>query len=262
MYIYAHRGSSGTHPENTLAAFKHAASLPIHGVEFDVHLTKDGELVVIHDEKINRTSNGKGFVKDLTLAELRTYDFGSWFSIQFKDEKIPLLTEVLDVFSNTTQHINIELKTDVIAYEGIVEKVVQLVESMELQSRVVISSFNHDTIREVTQLAPHIETATLSMKEFADPFAYVHTIPADALHISLRTARRPSTAKVISQGIPVRVFTVNKVKHIAVLKNIGIHAIFTDFPEKMITYLDSNKFKQSIQRLLDKGKYISKKKKS
>ena len=254
MDIYAHRGSSGTHPENTLSAFKHAANLPIQGVEFDVHLTKDCKLVVIHDEKINRTSNGKGFIKDLTLEELRTYDFGSWFSQEFKGEKIPLLSEVLQVFSDTNHHINIELKTDVIAYEGIVEKTLQLLESMGLQSRVVISSFNHDTIREVKQLAPHIETATLSMKEFADPFEYVHTIPADALHLSLRTARRPSTEKVIRQGVPVRVFTVNHIKHIAPLKNIGVHAIFTDFPEKMLTYLESNKFKQSILRLFNKKK--------
>ena len=254
MHIYAHRGSSGTHPENTLAAFRHAASLPIHGVEFDVHLTKDGELVVIHDEKINRTSNGKGFVKDLTLAELKTYDFGVRFSKEFKGEKIPQLTEVLEIFSKTTHHINIELKTDVVAYDCIVEKTLQLVESMALQSRVVISSFNHDTLREVKKLAPHIETATLSMKEFANPFDYVHEIPADGLHISLRTARRPSTEKVVSQGVPVRVFTVNKVKHIDLLTKIGVQAIFTDFPEKVLAYLNENKLQQNIHRLLDRGK--------
>lgn len=254
MHIYAHRGSSGTHPENTLAAFRHAASLPIHGVEFDVHLSKDGELVIIHDEKINRTSNGKGFVKDLTLAELREYDFGSWFSKEFKGEKIPHLAEVLEIFSNTTHHINIELKTDVISYDGIVKEVLQLVDSMALQSRVVISSFNHDTLREAKKLAPHIETATLSMKEFANPFDYVHAIPADALHISLRTARRPSTEKVVNQGVPVRVFTVNKVKYIELLRKIGVQAIFTDFPEKMLVYLNENKLQQNIHRLLDTGK--------
>lgn len=253
MYIYAHRGSSGTHPENTLAAFKHAATLPIYGVEFDVHLTKDGELVVIHDEKIDRTSNGKGFIKDLTLAELKTYDFGSWFSKEFHEEKIPSLSEVLDVFSTTNHHLNIELKTDVIAYEGIVRKVIQLLDERELQSRVVISSFNHDTLREVKQLAPQIETATLSMKEFKNPFDYVHAIPADALHISLKTAQRPSTEKVIRQGVPVRVFTVNQIKHLEHLTNIGVDAIFTDFPEKMNTYLYRNKFTRKIQRLFDKN---------
>lgn len=252
MKIYAHRGSSGTHPENTMAAFQHAANLPIHGVEFDVHLTKDGELVVIHDEKINRTSNGKGAIKDLTLAELKQYDFGIWFSKEFEGERIPTLREVLTIFLDTTHHINIELKTDVIAYPSIVEKTLKLVDEMDLQSRVIISSFNHDTLREVKQLSPTLPTATLSMKEFENPFEYVHSIPADDLHIALKTARRPSSEKVISQGVTVRVFTVNKVKHIDFLTSIGAEAIFTDYPEKMYDYLHANKLQQNIQRLLDR----------
>ena len=131
MDIYAHRGSSGTHPENTLAAFREAARLPIYGVEFDVHLTKDGELVVIHDETIDRTSNGKGFVKDMTLAELRSFDFGSWFSDEFRGEPIPTLHEVLEVFSETSHHLNIELKSDIFPYEGMAEKVVAMVQRDE-----------------------------------------------------------------------------------------------------------------------------------
>ena len=93
MKIYAHRGASGTHPEETLVGFEEAARLAIHGVELDVHLSKDGELVVIDDETIDRTSNGVGYVKDLTLAELRAYDFGSWFNEDFAGESIPTLEE-------------------------------------------------------------------------------------------------------------------------------------------------------------------------
>ena len=111
MDIYAHRGSSGTHPENTIAAFTEAARLPVHGVEFDVHLTKDNELVVIHDETIDRTSNRTGFVKDMTLAELKSFDFGSWFSPNFNGQTIPTLYEVLQLFAHTTHHLNIELKS-------------------------------------------------------------------------------------------------------------------------------------------------------
>ena len=251
MKIYAHRGSSGTHPENTLLAFKQVKNLPIFGIEFDVHLTKDGELVVIHDEKINRTSNGKGYIKDLTLSELKTYDFGSWFSYKFKGERIPTLSEVLEIFSTTRHHINIELKTDIINYEGIVNKVIELVHSLDFQSRIVISSFNHDTIREVKQLAPHIETAVLSMKELINPFDYVHAIPADALHISVKTALLPSTGKVIRQGLPVRVFTVNKIKYIGRLKQANVIAIFTDYPEKMYKYLNHNKITQKIIQLFE-----------
>ncbi len=116
LKIFAHRGYSAKYPENTLAAFRATAELPVEGVEFDVHLTADRQVVVIHDEKIDRTSNGTGYVKDLTLEQLRKYDFGSWFSEEFAGERIPTLSEVLDVFKDTDQRINIELKSDVFVY--------------------------------------------------------------------------------------------------------------------------------------------------
>ena len=237
MDIYAHRGSSGTHPENTLASFKEAAGLPVFGVEFDVHMTKDGELVIIHDETIDRTSNGNGYVKDMTLAELRTYDYGTWFSLEFQGEVIPTLDEVLEVFSETTHHLNIELKSDIFPYEGMAEKVIELVHAKGLDTRVIITSFDHETIRLVKHLAPHLETAALFMEVLVDPHIYIRSIPADALHITLPAALRSFTKKVIEEGIPVRVFTVNEETHVDLLRNTKVHAIFTDFPGKMHAYL-------------------------
>lgn len=238
MDIYAHRGSSGNFPENTLAAFRDAARLPITGIELDVQLTKDNELVVIHDEMINRTSNGKGYVKDLTLNQLQAYDFGIRFSKAFKGEKIPLLAEVLDIFSGTEQIINIELKTNVFRYDGIEEKVLQLIQEKDFASRVIISSFNHDSIRLIKEMAPHIKIAALAMRELDNPFQYLHEMNADALHISNRAVRKPTTQKLIAQDVPVRVFTVNKPRTMLALKKMGVQAIFTDYPEKMIHALD------------------------
>ncbi|MCZ2260848.1 glycerophosphodiester phosphodiesterase [Sporosarcina sp. G11-34] len=247
MDIYAHRGSSGTHPENTFAAFKEAARLPIFGVEFDVHMTRDGELVIIHDEKINRTSNGKGFVKDMTLNELKKYDFGAWFSKECKGEVIPTLFEVLELFSETSLQLNIELKSDVFPYPGMAEKVLDLVGAMKLDSRVVISSFNHEMIRTVKQLAPHIQTAALFMEVLVDPLQYIRAIPTDALHITKHAALRSSAKKVIEEGVPVQVFTVNKASQMKALKEIGVRAIFTDYPEKMSNHLNNTSIpKQSV----------------
>lgn len=238
MKVYAHRGSSGTHPENTLAAFKEAARLPVHGVEFDVHMTKDGELVVIHDETINRTSNGTGFVKDMSFAELRTYDYGAWFSPAFEGEVIPTLEEVLDIFSGTTHHLNIELKSDIFPYEGMAKKVVELVHEKGLDSRVVISSFDHETIQLVKQLAPHLETGALFMEVVVKPLDYIRNIPADALHLFLPAALRPSAKGAIQEGGTVRVFTVNEEQYVDAVEHVGAHAIFTDFPEKIYAYLN------------------------
>jgi glycerophosphoryl diester phosphodiesterase len=237
MKIYAHRGSSGTHPENTVAAFKEAASLQIHGVEFDVHMTKDEELVVVHDESINRTSNGQGFVKDMTLMELKEYDFGEWFTSDFKGEKIPTLREVLYIFKDTHHHINIELKSDVFPYEGMEQKVIQMLEEYRLEDRVVISSFNHEMVQQVKKLAPHIETAILFMEVMIAPHEYAEVVGADALHAFFPTVLRPMGREAVASGKQVRVFTVNDEQYADMLKEIGVHGIFTDFPEKMYNYL-------------------------
>lgn len=238
MKIYAHRGSSGTHPENTIAAFKEAAGLDVHGVELDVHLTKDGELVVIHDETINRTSNGEGYVKDLTLAELRAFDYGSWFGDAFTGETIPTLEEVLAIFEDTAHHVNIELKSDIFPYEGMGEKVLYAIEKTGMAQRVIISSFDHEAIREFKKLAPHIEVAILTSQVLVDAYDYARFIPADALHISLPTAQRKMTKEALLKGAIIRVYTVNKIAYAIALKQIGVHAIFTDFPEEMMKVVE------------------------
>lgn len=238
MKIYAHRGCSGTYPENTIAAFKAAAQLPIHGVEFDVHLTKDGELVVIHDESINRTSNGQGFVKDLTLKELKAYDYGKWFSPNFKGETIPTLREALYVYKDTHHHINIELKSDIFPYEGMEQKVLEMLKAYRLEDRVVISSFNHEMVRSVKRLAPHMETAILFMEVMIAPYEYAKVVSADALHAFFPTALRKMGKEIIASGGQLRVFTVNEELYADMLQVAGVHAIFTDFPEKMYNHLN------------------------
>jgi glycerophosphoryl diester phosphodiesterase len=234
MKIYAHRGASGTHPENTLAAFKEAARLDIHGVELDVHLTKDGELVVIHDETIDRTSNGSGYVKDLTLEELRAFDFGSWFAADFAGETIPTLKEVLRVYQDTAHHVNIELKSDVFAYEGMGVKVLHVIENLNMSNRVVISSFDHEAVKDFKRTAPHIEVAILTMEVLVDAYDYARFIPADALHIHLPAAQRKMTKEALLKGAIIRVFTVNEPEYALALQKIGVHAVFTDYPEKMM----------------------------
>ena len=239
MNIFAHRGASGTHPENTISAFKEASYLPVHGVEFDVHMTADNELVIIHDEKINRTSDGKGYVKDMTLAELKKHDFGSWFSADFADETIPTLQEVLDVFSNTHHILNIELKSDIFPYDGMVEKVIESVTAMQMERRVILSSFDHGAIQKAKQLAPTIQTGALFMEVLVNPVDYIRNIPADALHVLFPAAIRPSMKEMFEAGIPVRTFTVNDEKYAKMLEKAGVEAIFTDYPEKMYTLFKS-----------------------
>ncbi|MED3800332.1 glycerophosphodiester phosphodiesterase [Lysinibacillus xylanilyticus] len=235
MDIFAHRGVSAHYPENTMAAFVAASKLPITGIELDVHLTADRELVVIHDETINRTSNGSGFVKDYTLQELRAFDFGSWFSSKFDGEDIPTLGDVLELFAGTNHRINIELKTDVFPYNGIEALVIKEVAAYQMTERVIISSFNHESIQIVAQRAPYIEKAALFAEILVDFNGYTVQIPADAIHVSLPTAFRRSIQEALNEGATVRVYTVNDVEQAKQLQQLGVQAIFTDDPEKIVS---------------------------
>ncbi|KGR84673.1 glycerophosphodiester phosphodiesterase [Lysinibacillus boronitolerans] len=237
MDIFAHRGVSINYPENTLAAFQAAAKLPIAGVELDVHLTADKEVVVIHDETIDRTSNGSGYVKDFTLQQLRTFDFGSWFSREFGDEVIPTLGEVLELFAGTNHRINIELKTDIIAYEGIEALVLKEVAAQQMTERVIISSFNHESLQTVSKIAPYIESAALFAEVLVDFPTYIALIPAKALHVSLPTSFRKSVKLALTEGATVRVYTVNEQRDARSLQQLGVQAIFTDDPEKILRAL-------------------------
>lgn len=237
MKIYAHRGYSGRYPENTLAAFKAAARLPIYGVELDIHMTADQELVVIHDEAINRTSDGQGLVKDMTLVELRSFDYGSWFGKEFAGEAIPTLAQVLKVFSDTHHHINIELKSDVFVYAGMEQLVLHEIAKYQMTERVVISSFDHEAVQRIGRLAPSVENAALFSTIILDVNNYVKMIPAKAIHVSLPYALRKPVRDALDAGSIVRVYTVNEPEYLRIVKDLGVDAIFTDEPEKMLAVL-------------------------
>ena len=230
MKIFAHRGYSRNYPENTFVAFQKASKLNVYGVEFDVHLTADNQLVVIHDETIDRTSNGSGFVKDMTLAELEKYDYGRWFGEQFAGQKIPTLREVLTNFAETQHVLNIEIKSDIFEYEGIEQLIAQEIEAFGIHDRVIISSFNHESLQHFHQFQPNIQTAALFASLVTNIEHYIKTIPSVAMHIWYYHGNRKIIQNAITNGIPVRAFTVNDVKIANQLQALGIDAIFTDDP--------------------------------
>lgn len=139
MLLLAHRGYSDQYPENTMKAFLEAIKKGFNGIETDVHKTKDGQLVLCHDEKINRTSNGQGYIKDYTYEELCQFRFN--YKFKDFDEKIPLLEELLDLAKGKDVILNIELKTDKIHYQGIEEEVYQMVKDKGMLKQVMFSSF-------------------------------------------------------------------------------------------------------------------------
>jgi glycerophosphoryl diester phosphodiesterase len=238
--IFAHRGSSSTHPENTIAAFREAMDVGADAIELDVQMTKDNELVVIHDEALDRTTNGSGMVRDYTLDELKKLDAGSWFSEKYSNEKIPTLKEVFTLLKGKPQIINIEIKNNIILYDGIEEAVIKLVHKYDLTDRVIISSFNMETLKKVRKLSRNIETAALISRNVRDPWNYVKAIGVDAVHCHKSYSFLTLCLKVLFKGIPIRFYTVNKKQEWRRLFKLKADGFFTDFPEKAIELRNRN----------------------
>lgn len=169
--IWAHRGASGNMPENTLEAFQKAIDLKADGVELDIQLTKDGEIVVCHDETIDRTSNGSGNIKDYTLAELKKFNFNKTHP-EIAHASIPTMKEVFELIKPSNLIINIELKTGQYDYNGIEEKILALTKEEGMENRVIYSSFNHYSIKKIQQLNPAARTAFLYSDGALDMPAY------------------------------------------------------------------------------------------
>lgn len=229
---FAHRGASAACPENTMAAFRRALELGATGIETDVQLTKDGHLVLIHDESVNRTTNGKGYIKDKTLKEVRALDAGSWFQDgNYAGEKIPLLEELLELLADRDTVLNIELKNGVFFYPGMEQKVIDAVRQYDMSDRVIISSFNHYSLVHFKELAPDIETGILYMEGLYRPWDYALTLGAQALH-SYHPAVLPEfVSEAAAAGIVYHPWTVNDRKRMEELISAGVDGIITDVPD-------------------------------
>ena len=151
---FAHRGFSGKYPENTILAFKKAIEAGAQGIELDVQLTKDGEIVIIHDETIDRTTDGKCEVISYTYEELKKFDASYIYRGQMGFNKIPTLREYFELIKDTDIVTNIELKTGINEYLGIEKKVWDMICEFNLADRIIISSFNHYSILRMKEIAP------------------------------------------------------------------------------------------------------------
>jgi len=229
--VIAHRGASKYAPENTIAAFRKAVEMGAEGIELDVHLSADGHLVVIHDEKVDRTSNGNGWVKGKTLEELKALDFGSWFSQEFKGETIPTLDEVLELLQRWTGTINIEIKDGSILYPNIEKEVVNIIEKFKLEDRIIVSSFNHYSLVEVKKLNPRIKTGILYLAGLYEPWEYAKRLDAYAIHPSLYNVVPEIVNGCIKNGIAINPYTIDEPEMIKKVASLGVDGIITNVPD-------------------------------
>jgi glycerophosphoryl diester phosphodiesterase len=228
--IFAHRGYSSAFAENTMSAFIAAEKAGADGLELDVQLTKDGEVVVIHDERLDRTTSGKGFVKNTTFNEIRKLNANK----NGNKEPIPSLIEVLEWMQSNQLICNIELKNNIFPYEGMEEKVIQLVRRFNLSNRIIISSFNHYSIVLSYRSAPEIETAPLFNERIYMPWVYAQSIRAQGIHPKLASITDEIIKSAIENGVAVRPYTVNKDTDMHRLFKLNCTSIITDDPVKAL----------------------------
>jgi glycerophosphoryl diester phosphodiesterase len=231
--IYAHRGASNDAPENTLAAFRLAMEQGAEGIELDVQMTADGQLVVIHDETLDRTTNGHGLVVAHTYEEIKGLDASAKFGRGYRDEPIPLLREVLELIEPTQLELNIELKNGIIRYDGMEESVVRLVKEYGMEKRVNLSSFNHYSIVKLKSLAPEIETAILYVAGLYEPWNYAKTVGAGALHPYFYSVVPEIVVEAHQFGLKVRPYTVDEDRDIRKMIEAGVDAVITNHPLRM-----------------------------
>ena len=238
-FVWAHRGASGYAPENTLAAFELAKRQEADGVELDVQLSKDGEVIVMHDERVDRTCNGTGLVRDFTLAQLKRlspdrvmpdYDRGS-----LGRAEIPTLDEVFELLRGSGMTINVELKNGIIFYEGLEEKVLNMAAAMGMEDVVIYSSFHHASMVKCKQLNPAAKCGllyadgTLFMNEYAKRLGMDYLHPAG---YHLQDAGFVEACR--SDQVPLHVWTINEEEDISRMYALGVEAVISNYPDRCL----------------------------
>jgi len=244
MKIWAHRGCCNTWPENTLESFTAASKLDITGIELDIQLTKDRKIVVIHDERVDRTTDGKGWVKDFTLAEIKKLKIESQFVNGTRQyTHIPTIEEVFEILKpvciNHGLLINVEIKSSVIRYDGIEDMIYDIVKKWELEENIIYSSFNPFTVVLMKKMHPEVKTGILFDSEQLC-LEFSRMFPVDALHPYIKMLFVENIRS--KTNLPIRVwneeepfFPVKKPftpYDFAELEKLGVTDIFTNYADK------------------------------
>jgi glycerophosphoryl diester phosphodiesterase len=230
--VIAHRGSSAYAPENTIASFELAVRQGADAIELDAMLCAGGEIVVIHDSTLERTTGHPGRVADLTLADLRSLDAGAWFDPSFAGARIPTLDEVLETVGRELL-TNIEIKNYSTPFDNLAEKIALCVSRHNLKDRVIFSSFNPLNFRAIKRHMPEAPVGYLTEKGFARPWlerALRWAFPFDTLHPHFSDASPQYIKRAHHARTPVLVYTVNEAQSMQALFQAGVDGIITDDP--------------------------------
>ncbi len=235
--LYGPRGASGYAAENALEAFGLAAKMGAYGVELDVHVCKDGELIVAHDETIDRVSDGSGLICEMTTAELKKHRFNKTHP-EYKNATVPTLGEVYELLKPYGLHINVELKNSRIRYPHLEEKCVELAAKMGMSDRILYSSFNHHSLLYLKQLDPTLKCGTLYDATLIRPWDYAHNLGMNAIHPHFSELQiEGECAHAHALGLEVNPWTVNEEKDLRDTIRAGADRIITNYPDRALAIL-------------------------
>lgn len=246
LFVIAHRGANRFAPQNTIHAFRKAIEQRSDGVETDVHLTKDGHLVLCHDPSVNRTSDGRGRISDLLLSELREFDFGGWFGSRFRDTRIPTFDEFLRMIKDSALPLmDIELKPQR-NRAGFVKSVLDKVAEYGLTDKLFVSSFDPTLLAEVKQLNPAVKTGflypgigELRRSKSLSPLKVAELFQIDYLLPHRLFATEGLIKRAHRAGRRVGVWTVNQLDTVEKLIRWGADGIITDMPDVVRNKIES-----------------------
>ena len=229
--VFAHRGASARCPENTLEAFSAAVELGAEGIELDVQLSKDGEIVVAHDERLERVSDGTGYLNDHTLKELKSLDFSK--PLPGAVCRIPELAEVFSLIKPSALKINIELKNTERLYPELPEKLLALVNKYGMEERVIYSSFNHYSLLHIKKIDSRAKTGILYDLGMVDPWVYARYVKSEAIHPHYYAiAALPEIVERCHENaVSVNVWTVDDPGAVNLMIKCGVDMIITNKPD-------------------------------
>lgn len=236
----AHRGFKGKYPENTLLSFKKAIEVGADGIEFDVQFTKDNKVVIIHDETLDRTTDGKGYVKDFTLNQLKKLNASKCFEEEFGFNEIPTLSEYFEMVKDLDIITNVELKNSIIAYDGMEESVCSLISKYKLENKVIVSSFNHHSIMKIKRINKNIECGLLVESWIVNPGEYVSKLGIENFHPVAYGLTKEEVLKIQSYGVKVNTWIGAIDVDFNTLVDTGVDSIISDYPDKLKKLINKN----------------------
>lgn len=230
----AHRGDRSLAPENTLAAFSLALDEGVDAIEMDIRLSKDGRIIVIHDERVDRTTDGTGLVEEMTLEEIKGLDAGSWFDPRFAGERIPTLEEALSLIRGRAG-IQLEIKGSA---PGLAEGALEMLQAMQMTDDVIIISFAEENLQRVKEIAPQQYLLLLSSKP--DAIDRCLALGCEGISITLAMADEGFIAAAHAAGLTVTVWNANEEADVKRMLDLGADFIASDYPSLLVETIRQN----------------------